>query len=96
MITDADRAAVKEFLRQSSCLLFGDDKAKLLNLVSETRERTEATMYPIFDILPRLWASGFKTVEQDGEWHLFEKGGDGLMTGKTFRELCVNIVLGGM
>lgn len=96
MITDADRAAVKEFLRQSSCLLFGDDKAKLLNLVSETRERTEATMYPIFDILPRLWASGHRTYERhNGEWVL-ASATKTLMAGKTFRELCVNIVLGGM
>lgn len=53
-------------------------------------------MYPIFDILPRLWESGHKTVYQDGKWHLFAKSGDGLVCGNTFRELCVNIVLSGL
>lgn len=52
-------------------------------------------LFPVFDTLPRLWALGFKTVEQDGRWWLFAPDGDGVISGETFRDLCVNIVLGG-
>jgi hypothetical protein len=51
---------------------------------------------PIFDVLPRLWAEGYKTREQEGEWHLFRKDGEGIAIGKTFRDLCVNILLAGL
>jgi hypothetical protein len=50
---------------------------------------------PVFDILPRLWATGHKTKEQDGEWWLFRKDGEGLVSGSTFRKLCVSIALAG-
>lgn len=53
-------------------------------------------IYPVFDILPRLWASGHVTKEQDGEWWLFRDDGEGLISGKDFRGLCVNIVLAGI
>jgi hypothetical protein len=52
--------------------------------------------YPIFDILPRLWTAGYKTVEQDDKWWLFEPSGDGVVSGATFRDLCVNIILAGV
>lgn len=55
-----------------------------------------ADLFPIFDILPRLWALDFITVEQDGRWWLFDKTGDGVISGETFRDLCVNIVLAGL
>ena len=51
---------------------------------------------PILGVLPRLWATGHKTVEQDGLWHLFDKDGEGIATGTTFRGLCVNILLMGI
>lgn len=51
---------------------------------------------PIFDVLSRLWAEGYRTCEQDGNWHLFRKDGEGIAIGKTFRDLCVNIVLAGL
>jgi hypothetical protein len=49
--------------------------------------------YPIFDILERLYDSGHYTTKQDGRWILFDKGGEGVMSGETFRGLCVNIIL---
>lgn len=52
--------------------------------------------YPIFDILERLLSTGHEIKKQDDLWHLFRGDGEGLMTGRTFRELCVNIVLAGM
>lgn len=52
--------------------------------------------YPIFDTLPRLWAAGYVTKEQDGEWNLFAPDGEGVLCGKDFRSLCVNIVLAGL
>jgi hypothetical protein len=54
------------------------------------------TFYPIFDILPRLWKEGYKTIEQDGRWWLFDKGGEGVISGETFKDLCVNIILAGL
>ena len=51
---------------------------------------------PILDILPRLWATGHRVAEQDGEWVLFDKTGEGLAVGATFRALCVNIILAGL
>lgn len=53
-------------------------------------------MIPIFDVLQRLWSEGCTTREQDGEWHLFRQDGEGMAVGKTFRDLCVNILLAGI
>lgn len=55
-----------------------------------------ARLFPIFDILERLWRAGYTTVEQDGRWWLFAATGEGIMSGSTFRDLCVNIVLAGI
>ena len=52
--------------------------------------------YPVFDILERLYRDGYYHNEQDGRWWLFDKNGDGVITGQTFRGLCVNIVLMGL
>jgi hypothetical protein len=60
------------------------------------RSQASRELYPVFDILQRLWASGHKTVEQDGQWWLFDKSGEGKTCGRTFREMCVNIVLAGL
>lgn len=66
----------------------GDDKLIKLTDADE--------VMPIFDVLPRLWSEGYRTCEQDGEWHLFRKDGEGIAIGKTFRDLCVNILLAGL
>jgi len=68
------------------------DQAALARAFIEARPDA----YPIFDILPRLWASGHATKKQDGTWWLFRSDGEGLISGRTFRELCVNIVLAGV
>lgn len=52
--------------------------------------------YPVFDILERLYAKGYYHSQQDGQWWLWAKGGDGICSGQTFRDLCVNIVLMGL
>ena len=53
-------------------------------------------VYPVFDTLQRLWCDGYVTKEQDGEWWLFRKDGEGIVSGGDFRGLCVNIVLAGL
>lgn len=54
------------------------------------------TFMPIFDVLERLWSDGYKTKKQDGRWWLFKPSGDGVVSGRSFRELCVNIILAGL
>lgn len=53
-------------------------------------------MMPIFDVLPRLWDAGYVTKPQDGSWYLFRSDGEGIVSGATFRDLCVNILLSGV
>lgn len=57
---------------------------------------SRCAQYPVFDILERLYASGYYHSQQDGRWWLWEKGGNGVCSGETFRDLCVNIVLMGL
>ena len=94
MPTPADREAANRLL---DAIEGRADTEQGVDICAETlasyRERTEQQMYPIFDILPRLWASGHLTFEKDGEWILLDGFSEVVMTGKTFRELCVNIVL---
>ena len=52
--------------------------------------------FPVFDTLERLWKEGYETKEQDGRWWLFDKAGEGIASGNSFRGLCVNIVLAGL
>lgn len=67
------------------------------NCQSELPNLVDAdTFMPIFDVLPRLWATGHRIAEQDGEWCLFDKTGEGIAVGATFRRLCVNIILAGL
>lgn len=51
---------------------------------------------PVLDLLPRLWETGHVTKEQDGQWWLFDKTGEGVIAGSSFRDLCLNIVLAGI
>jgi hypothetical protein len=60
------------------------------------RSQAQRELYPVFDSLQRLWASGHVTTEQNGQWWLFDEAGEGKSYGRTFRELCVNIVLAGL
>lgn len=73
-----------------------DTPAKKRKPVPQPQVMLPSEVYPIFDILPRLWSAGYTTCEQDGRWHLFRKDGEGVVSGVTFRDLCVNIVLCGI
>ena len=52
--------------------------------------------YAIFDILERLYESGHSTLKSGGVWWLLDKDSEGVISGETFRGLCVNIVLAGL
>lgn len=56
---------------------------------------TDCIELRMFDIWPRLLMQGFQMKEQDGKWWLFRNDGEGMVSGDSFRELCVNIVLAG-
>lgn len=71
-------------------LLCSDGRGDLVKIVDAD------FLVPILDILPRLWSRGFRTSEQDGRWWLWRSDGEGIVSGATFRELCVNIVLAGL
>jgi hypothetical protein len=53
-------------------------------------------LYPIFDILQRLFREGHTITEQDDRWWLFDRNGEGVISGLSVRDLCVNIVLAGL
>ena len=61
----------------------------------EEKEKLEdsSDMYPIFDILQELLEDGCRIAKQDGEWNIFDSKGEGLISGKTFRECCVNLLM---
>ena len=46
----------------------------------------------VLEALPKVWAAGYTTTEQDGFWHLFAPGGAGIISAASFRELCAAIV----
>lgn len=45
----------------------------------------------LIDILPRLLQIGCRISHQDGEWWIFKRDGEGIVGGKTFREMCDKI-----
>ncbi len=52
------------------------------------RQRQRADdMETCCESLARLLRIGCKISEQDGEWWLWEKGGDGIISGKTLAEM---------
>jgi len=60
------------------------------------RESDKLNVFPIFDILERLYNGGFTTRKQGDRWWLFTPDGEDVISGETFRELCVNIVMSGL
>jgi len=50
-------------------------------------------LYPVFGILESLLHYGATIKEQDGRWHLFAKNGEGIISGTTIREMCVNLLM---
>jgi hypothetical protein len=61
-------------------------------------EEKQVEMFPVFDTLDRLYRDGFKVIRnfRNGRFILMETGGKVVMTGSSFRDLCVNIVLAGL
>jgi len=50
-------------------------------------------LYPVFDILESLLQRGCTIQEQDDRWWLFDKDGEGVISGQTLRDMCVNLVM---
>lgn len=84
------------FAREGTGVDFGgDDEGEDLYAEFKAWNR-RVDLYPVFDILERLYREGYYTSEQDGQWWLWRKDGEGIACGRTFRGLCVNIVLAGL
>jgi hypothetical protein len=45
-----------------------------------------------FEILPDLLSAGCKIAHQDGLWCLFDRGGEGVVSGETFRQMCLGLM----
>ena len=61
-------------------------------------EEKQVEMYPVFDTLDRLYRDGYgiHKLMSEGAFYLVDRRGEIVMSGKSFRELCVNIVLAGL
>lgn len=96
-VTSADLAAAKAILPSGVLRADDDDLSALAHAFKDYRESLIDDLYPVFDILPRLWASGYETRKhEDGGWMLYTRHGEPVVDGHSFRELCVNIVLAGL
>lgn len=49
-------------------------------------------LIPALDLLQARLERGEYLAKQDGEWHLFDKGGEGVTSGKNLREILVNLI----
>jgi hypothetical protein len=66
-------------------------------------EEKQIEMFPVFDTLDRLMREGFN-IEYPAQWedvdrdlfNLVDITGGTVISGNSFRELCVNIVLAGL
>jgi hypothetical protein len=47
---------------------------------------------PSLDLLQIRLERGEYMVTQDGEWHLFDVEGEGVVSGKNLRELLINLI----
>jgi hypothetical protein len=61
-------------------------------------EEKQKDMYPVFDTLDRLYREGYaiNKLSSEDTFYLVDSSGEIAMTGNTFRDLCVNIVLEGL
>jgi hypothetical protein len=50
-------------------------------------------LYPVFELLETRLLEGFYIKHQDDVWWLFNPDGEGHCSGKTLRELFVNLIL---
>jgi hypothetical protein len=53
---------------------------------------TTDLLYPIFELLETRLSQGFYIKKQADTWWLFNPDGDGHCSGKTIRELLVNLI----
>jgi hypothetical protein len=60
------------------------DISKLCNLVENA--------VPSIDLLQARFERGQKLAMQDGKWHLFDKEGEGVTSGKTLRDILLNLI----
>jgi hypothetical protein len=49
-------------------------------------------LYPVFELLETRLLEGYYIKHQDDTWWLFHPDGDGHCSGKTIRELFVNLI----
>jgi hypothetical protein len=58
-----------------------------------TLDKFNRKVYPVFDILENYLAGGAYIAHQDGEWSLCHPNGEAHVSGKTIREMLVNLIL---
>lgn len=46
----------------------------------------------VMEILPRLLETGCQIKKQEGAWHIFDDGGEGVVSGITFEVMCEQLV----
>jgi hypothetical protein len=51
-----------------------------------------ARIYPVFELLEARLLQGFYIALQDGTWWLYTPDGEGHCSGKTIRELMINLI----
>lgn len=51
-----------------------------------------SNLIPALDLLQARLERGEYLAKQDGEWHLFEPGGEGVASGKNLREILINLI----
>ena len=52
----------------------------------------DESFIPSLDLLETHLEAEAELVKQDDEWHLFDKGGEGIAKGKSIRGLLVNLI----
>jgi len=84
---------VSSYDPEDRALLNQRNQDRIGELARENAKLRQQDRYPVFDILQELLHYGATIKEQDGRWHLFAKNGEGIISGTTLREMCVNLVL---
>jgi hypothetical protein len=61
-------------------------------------EEKQVELFPVFDTLDRLIRQGHRVIQpvSNGSFYLANADGQLLASGRSFRDLCVNIVLAGL
>ena len=90
-ILNADDFSHREF-----SLGVAEQLEQLAAAIRKGYESEKTDLFPVFDIIDRLWESGNYIKRQDGSLWLFDAKGEGVLCSGTFRGLCVNIILAGL